>query len=214
MARARQRDFWGGDWKRFCVRGPQELTVEVNRNYSFNTIMAGVFLDPLDEEPFPYFNLQAGLNEKSDAESLRSSRLKVDLPANEAAENLWAALETARRDDPQWWCSSNRLFYDALGRYYEAARMRTSSDEMGKLWVRLGTCRRARALMDGWEETQRRRGLVPARDIEHAIRWDGRFDDRGAGFESVVAYSTAKAGLDWWEKNKADFQSEVKTQTK
>ena len=43
LSRARIRDFWGGVYKRFMVSGPQTLTIEVNRNYSFNTILAGVF---------------------------------------------------------------------------------------------------------------------------------------------------------------------------
>jgi hypothetical protein len=59
LARARIRDFWGGVYKRFLVRGPREITIEVNRNYSYNTILAGVFLDLVDEQPPPYFRSAA-----------------------------------------------------------------------------------------------------------------------------------------------------------
>ena len=55
LAQGRIHDFRGGVWKRFLVRGPQALTVEVNRNHSFNTVLAGLFLDRLDEQPAPYF---------------------------------------------------------------------------------------------------------------------------------------------------------------
>ncbi len=202
FAQARQRDFWGGDWKRFYVRGPQELTIEINRNYSFNTIMAGVFLDSLDEEPYPYFNLTAGLNPETNTAKARTATLSVDLPENEAAEALWAQLEQVRREDPQWWLCYSRPFYARLCSYYEKAKPRTTSEQLDNLWVRLGTCYHALNQMEQWENTQGRRGLVTAREIEHSIRWDGRWDDRGAGFEAVVAYSTAKAGLNWWEKNK------------
>ena len=201
LARARQRDFWGGVWKRFAVRGPQDLTIEINRNYSYNTITAGVFLDALDEEPYPYFNLASGLNPATGIAEARAATLAVELPENAAAQALWAELEQARRQDPQWWAANSRLFYARLCAYYEKAKLQTPSSEMNNLWVRLGTCYHALNLMEQWENTQKRRGLVTAREIEHSIRWDGRYDDRGAGFESVVAYSTAKAGLNWMERN-------------
>ena len=37
------------------MRGPTELTIRVARNWSFNTLLAGVMLDPIDERPPPYF---------------------------------------------------------------------------------------------------------------------------------------------------------------
>jgi hypothetical protein len=55
LALARASDFYGGVYKRFLVRGPAKLTVQVNRNYSFNTILAGVMLDLVDELPPPYY---------------------------------------------------------------------------------------------------------------------------------------------------------------
>ena len=45
LAHARIYQFWGGVWKRFLVRGPTQITVKVGRNYSFNTIWAGIMLD-------------------------------------------------------------------------------------------------------------------------------------------------------------------------
>ncbi len=55
LAHGRLQDFWGGVYKRFLVRGPTKLTIEVNRNHSFNTILAGVMLDLVDELPPPYY---------------------------------------------------------------------------------------------------------------------------------------------------------------
>ena len=55
LAGARIREFWGGVYKQFLVRGPVKLMFEINRNYSFNTILAGVMLDLVDELPPPYF---------------------------------------------------------------------------------------------------------------------------------------------------------------
>ncbi len=53
-ARARFRDFWGGVYKRFLVKGPCELKVRIEKNYSYNTILAGVFLDELTAVPSDY----------------------------------------------------------------------------------------------------------------------------------------------------------------
>ena len=55
LARARIHQFWGGVWKRFLVQGPTQITIRLARNYSHNGILAGVMLDPVDEEPPPYF---------------------------------------------------------------------------------------------------------------------------------------------------------------
>ncbi|HQK95768.1 MAG TPA: hypothetical protein PLD23_19880 [Armatimonadota bacterium] len=41
------RDFYNGVYKRFAVRGPQELTVRIRRSMSINATLSGLFLDPL-----------------------------------------------------------------------------------------------------------------------------------------------------------------------
>jgi hypothetical protein len=50
-ARSRVHWFWGGVHKRFSLTLPEPgyLTVRVNRNYSFNTIISSIFVDPVDE---------------------------------------------------------------------------------------------------------------------------------------------------------------------
>ena len=55
-ASSRWHDFWGSSWKRFAVRGPQELTIRLDRHNSLNTILAGAFLDEINEEPEAYFD--------------------------------------------------------------------------------------------------------------------------------------------------------------
>jgi hypothetical protein len=56
VASSRINDFWYGVWKRFAVTGPCQLVIEVNRNNSFNTILAAVALDEMTPFPAPYFN--------------------------------------------------------------------------------------------------------------------------------------------------------------
>jgi streptogramin lyase len=87
VARSRQRDFWGGVYQKFLVSGPQEITVEYHRNNSFNTILAGIFLDEVNEQPSPYF--QAG----QDTEGRDVNIVEPQLPESAAVSRLWTALE-------------------------------------------------------------------------------------------------------------------------
>ena len=50
IASARVRDFRGGVYKRFIVHGPARYWLQVDKNYSFNTILQAVFLDKLRDE--------------------------------------------------------------------------------------------------------------------------------------------------------------------
>jgi hypothetical protein len=50
LAQGRVVDFRGGVYKRFRVTGPAIFFVKVSRNYSFNTICSGTFLDRLGNE--------------------------------------------------------------------------------------------------------------------------------------------------------------------
>lgn len=47
LAQARVRDFWGGAYKSFLVRGPSKYWIKVAKNNSFNTILQAVFIDRL-----------------------------------------------------------------------------------------------------------------------------------------------------------------------
>ncbi len=53
LAQARVKDFWGGVYEQFALTGPARYQVRVGRNYSLNTILAGVFLDKLGGPPTP-----------------------------------------------------------------------------------------------------------------------------------------------------------------
>ncbi len=161
-ARGRQRDFWGGVYQKFLVRGPLELTAQFHKNNSFNTILAGIFLDEVNEEPPPYFRqTKAPLGE-------------VEPQMSEAAlvSRLWTALEVAKAHNPVWWASEGRRFYAPLARWHAAARLKTTSEGLPRLLARLGTCDYNLRLFAPWEETQRKRGLAPARDSEKSLHYD------------------------------------------
>ena len=100
----RIHDFRGGVWKRFLVRGPQSVTIEVNRNASFNTILAGLFLDRLDERPAPYFGTLAQWQTRQNARAAQRGQLLEEafVPGRQAQRALRfaagkSAAETARR---------------------------------------------------------------------------------------------------------------------
>jgi hypothetical protein len=48
------QSFWGGVYSRFLVWGPRQFDVLIDRNYSFNTNLNAVFLDPVDSFPDEY----------------------------------------------------------------------------------------------------------------------------------------------------------------
>ena len=54
QAKTRIRDFWGGNYKRFVVKGPGTFWLRIERNNSFNTIVSGIFLDKIDGDPTEY----------------------------------------------------------------------------------------------------------------------------------------------------------------
>jgi len=71
-ARARIHQFWGGVWKRFLVRGPRTYCIEINRNYSFNTIASAVTLDDLQLCVYPYVKRSsANINDTDCTETFR-----------------------------------------------------------------------------------------------------------------------------------------------
>ncbi|MDR2172303.1 MAG: hypothetical protein LBP59_19335 [Planctomycetaceae bacterium] len=51
LARTRVKNFWNGVYKNFIVNGPAKYLVKIDRNYSFNTIMSGIFIQQIHGEP-------------------------------------------------------------------------------------------------------------------------------------------------------------------
>ena len=56
LAQGRVCNFWGGVYKVFAVPGGQRYMIQIHDNWSFNTIVSGVFVDPVvdpaDERPY------------------------------------------------------------------------------------------------------------------------------------------------------------------
>ncbi|HET6384430.1 MAG TPA: two-component regulator propeller domain-containing protein [Armatimonadota bacterium] len=56
LAKARVRDFWGGVYKQFALKGPGRFAIRICRNNSHNTIVSGVMLDKLFGPPTRFEN--------------------------------------------------------------------------------------------------------------------------------------------------------------
>ncbi len=224
-------DFRGGVWKRFLVRGPRALAIQVNRNFSRNTVVAGLFLDRLDERPSPYFDkpkpqgssavpgatptgvaveardqealLQRFFHERSDPAqaALRAQRFAPGRTSDQAAQKLFAALREACGLNPFWHETQGRRFYLALLGWFSqklpdafapegsaGAPARPMDEAERQLRDHLATCFYELRLYSEWERQLRQIGLRPARDIEAALRSDGKSSYVGRGHQTVVDY--------------------------
>ena len=194
LAHARVRDFYGGVWKRFLVRGPTAITIEVNRNHSFNTNLQAVMLDLVDEDPPPYFHtVEEWTVLKADRQRALARTGSQDFQPcgseSEAVGKLAEALERAQQIDSAWWATHRGKYYTLLARScHENPREKTSRPEDKALYARTGTILYHLNLYARWEEQQRLQGLVPARDIEKALRWDGDPSCSGKGNQFVTTY--------------------------
>ena len=180
LAHGRIQGFWGGVYKRFLVRGPLTLTVKVDRNNSWNTMLPGVMLDLVDETPPPYFGTVASWQQAQDLPAAWPP-----LQAGDSAARLLDALAGVRRVNPKWWAVNSRADYIALLRWYKT---RPNGERSTAYWRHLASCDYGVGQYGDWEDCLRRAGLTPARDIEKALKWDGSYDLRGQGNRIVINY--------------------------
>jgi len=203
LARARYRDFWNGAYKRFLVRGPTTLSICLRRNHSFCTILAGVFLDLVDEEPVPYFHtaeewnaLQADRKNESQALRLeirtpgkRAARFRPGTTTAEAAVRLFDELEKMRLWNATWWATEGVHVYRPLLAWYRAALQEVQPGGVKQqLYARAATCYYRLGLYEKWEAGQVLLGKRTARQIEKSLRWDGVHDFEGKGYQVVTDY--------------------------
>jgi len=167
LARGRINDFWGGVYKRYLVRGPAKLTVQLNRNHSSCTMLSGVMLDLMDELPPPYYCTRQEWEAKAagDAEG-KAVPFVAATDAPEAAQRLAAALAAMPNKNERWWAENKRRFYLPLLRWQLAAAGGAKSPALATSFYQLN-------LFDDWEKRLQQQGIVSARKIEQAIRWDG-----------------------------------------
>jgi hypothetical protein len=183
LARARIHDFWGGVWKRFLVRGPTELTIRVGRNWSFNTLLAGVMLDPIDERPPPYFG---------DCPNFclsKNGTVPLGATGGPAIEAIRAGLtqfEGELKEHPAQWAIQSRRRAVYL--------LRAANSESHAAPDLAASCAYYCNLFTDWEREQIAGGLTPARKIEKSLRFDGVRLMDGHGHEAVTGAVAARNG--------------------
>lgn len=199
MAKGRIRDFWGGVYKRYLVQGPTVLTVQVSRNYSHNTILAGVMLDLVEEYPLPYFHTLNEWNALSAAKEdaaikYMANRTGVSseprlLSQTQVGITILEELELIRSVNPSWWATNSRRYYLALHRWYAQPPTLAKVPADAERTKKIASCQYFISLYGDWEKSQRDVGLKPARDIEKALRWDGvTYSCEGQGYGIISNY--------------------------
>jgi len=205
LARGRVVDFWSGVYKRFLVSGPGEIVIRVSRNHSFCTILEGVMLDLVDELPVPYyFDRVSWENLAGERETMltrpASAMSATDHPADSlqppvsdtaAAAALFEELHRIQFVNPSWWATSARPAYAALARWYlkQSTEQVAVTAEDKALYAHLATCLYNLGLYSRWEAALTRAGITPARQIEKALRWDGKtYSFQGKGYAVIRAY--------------------------
>jgi len=202
LAHGRVRSFWGGVWKRFLVRGPATLTVEVNRNSSFNAIMCAVMLDLVDEAPAPYFRTVAQWNAREAADEQERRFLTLHpgkfVPAQseaQAASLLFDRLNEKRLTNSVWWATEGRRDYAALLRWYTQNSQKPPKTLQSQRDLHLATCEYQMGQYSLWEKWQQAAGLTTARQIEQSLRWDGVTNSySGLGYQIVSAHQSEPTG--------------------
>ena len=202
LAHGRVKDFCGGVWKRFLVRGPITLTVEINRNNSFNTTLPGIMLDLIDEDPPPYFQTlerwSAREVQRGQHRALWTAHPTRFAPANteaEAADLLFEKLSEKRLTNSAWWATEGRRYYPALQRWYLSTLPKTAAAARSGQFARLAACAHQNGQYGLWEEWSQSAGLKTARQIELSLRWDGLIDScSGLGGEIITAHLAASPG--------------------
>jgi sugar lactone lactonase YvrE len=188
LARARAADFYGGVYKRFLVRGPAKLTLQVNRNYSFNTILAGAMLDLVDELPPPYYCTRQEWEAKQEQEDARQQSPSFFIPAGnveEAARRLTVDLDEMPFKNETWWAENKRRIYLQLLRWQLAETNRNDSMALATSYYQLN-------LFSNWEKQLQKQGVITTREIEKAIRWDGlTYSCAGMGNKLISEYVQA-----------------------
>ncbi len=99
---ARVHDFWGGVYKQFAVSEPGKYELRINRNYSHNAMVAGIFIDslagpqnPLDSLPLPWLGDIAYKAPPADAPD------DDEEPETKLARKVWVAASLAKKDATQ-----------------------------------------------------------------------------------------------------------------
>ncbi len=90
-ASTRMENLWPGVYDRFAVTGPATYYVKIDRNYSLNTIVQGVFIDPLGKQKVPATPWMSGFSLSPTV----PAKIKTnDVKDRQTVVGLWSLLDS------------------------------------------------------------------------------------------------------------------------
>lgn len=186
LAKTRIRDWWAGVYKRFVIRGGHTYHIKVAKNNSFNTMCMGLFLDLLDERPYPYHKTyQQWRDNRHRTLPLSHTATRHALADTSAgagvAGQLLNTLERWRYARPMEWAVKSRPYYRSLLAYVEKTAGGTGTIESMR-----GLCCYRLNRYEEWEASLSRQQVRTARAIEKSIKWDGKtYSCVGKGYQLI-----------------------------
>ena len=163
----RIRDFDCGVYCRYLVVGPVALSIVVKRNYSFNTLLGGVFVDTIDEFPMAYAAIASG----------KQNAIDFGRPMTDAETLDWKMRELAK-GNPALWARARDSVYATI---YRSICNAPDAPNMAIL----STCAFHLHCFDRWENLRERLGKPTARAIEKTLVGNG--DTDGSGTEARIS---------------------------
>ena len=203
LERGRFHHFRGGVWKRWYVKGPIDLTIELRRDVAWNVILASIMLDALDPFPYPYFNkLEQTITDENTSEVGEFIRI---------AAAIMDETEALRKRNPKEWTAYRRPVLMSLWQSLKSIQAAESviTEQAGTQFNQLPKetsenriyFLRAKAayelgLFEEYEDAIRALGLTTAREIEKSLEWDQRSSTHyGRGREMVIQYINEKSSV-------------------
>ncbi|MDA8376995.1 MAG: hypothetical protein M0Z50_08045 [Planctomycetia bacterium] len=213
ITQSRVVNFWGGVWKRFLVRGPIKLAIRVAKNYSFNTILQAVMLDPLAEHSAPYYySSRVWL-----VHEIQRSEMRTELaaawengqipwhrhPTDDSANNpsgetakqrglsmvadILQALNLLEHRNPAAWAANQRRDYISVLRWCVANYGAIPKTPATAAIVE--KCYYHLGMFHSWEAVEKSRGMLTSRQIEEALRWNPETAFLSVnGFQAIRSY--------------------------
>ncbi len=212
-AQSRVVNFRGGVWKRFLVRGPIKLAIRVAKNYSFNTILQAVMLDPLAEHPAPYYySNKAWLAHEKQRSEMRTQLAtawengeipwhrhptddSANNPSGETAKqrglslvaDVIQALNLLEHRNSAAWVANQRRDYISVLRWC-VANYGADPKESTVAAIAEKCCYHL-GMFRSWEEVEESRGMLTSRQIEKALRWNPETAFLSVnGFQAIRSY--------------------------
>jgi hypothetical protein len=196
---SRIANFWGGVYKRFVVKGPVNLRIHIQRNYSFNTVFNALMVDLPDERPVGYymsaeqwrqtmFSSNGKVQLVESDMSVSTALNGIDLISSERAkvQTIIGNLGWLKTRRPMWFAIHGQALIVPVTRWLKEHETKNADRDYRMLEAT--ACYMA-GLYDTWESLETKNGMITTRQIEKSLRWDMMTQENsGFGYEAVRNY--------------------------